>query len=88
VNDHWIALAGVGLAFAGLCVTIYKIRQTDWKEINNKIQSNAIDLAAFKLTVAQSYPTMSDLIQVEERLSASVNRLADRIDAFLERVSR
>ncbi len=86
--DHWIALAGVIIAFCGLCAVIYKIRQADWKEINNKIQSNSIELAAFKLQVAQLHPTATDLIQVEARLSASLDRLADRIDSFLERASR
>ncbi len=86
--DHWMASAAVMIAFGGLCVTIYKIRQSDWKEINNKIQSNAIELAAFKLQVAQLHPTATDLIQVEARLSASLDRLADRIDSFLERASR
>jgi hypothetical protein len=86
--DHWIGSAGVLIAFGVLCATIYKIRQSDWKEINKQIQSNAIELAAFKLQVAQLHPTASDLIQVEARLSASLDRLADRIDSFLERASR
>ena len=87
MNDHWIALAGVGLAFAGLCVTIYKIRRADWEKINNKIQSNEIALAAFKLHVAELHPTAVELTQIEARLSASLDRLADRIDRLLERHS-
>lgn len=83
--EHWMSLAGVALAFGGLCVTIWKIRQADWKEINNKIQSNAIELAAFKLHVAELHPTAVELSQIEARLSASLDRLASRIDRLLER---
>lgn len=86
--EHWIALAGVVFAFASLCVTIYKIRQADWKEINNKIQSCAIELAAFKLHVAELHPTAVELVQIEARLSASLDRLSSRIDRLLERDGR
>ena len=83
-----MALAGVLIAFGGLCVTIWKIRQADWKEINNKIQSSAIELATFKLHVAELHPTAVELIQIEARLSASLDRLGSRIDRLLERDGR
>ena len=83
--DHWMAFSGVLVAFAGLCVAIYKIRQADWKEINSQIQSCAIELAAFKLHVSELHPTAVELVQIEARLSASLDRLASRIDRLLER---
>lgn len=86
--EHWIALAGVVLAFAGLCVTVWKIRREDWKEIDRRLQSNAIELAAFKLHVAELHPTAVELVQIEARLSASLDRLSSRIDRLLERDGR
>lgn len=83
--EHWMALASVMLAFGGLCVAIYKIRQADWREIDRRIQSNQIELAAFKLHVAELHPTAVELSQIEARLSASLDRLATRIDRLLER---
>lgn len=83
--ENWMTLAGVALAFGGLCATIYKIRQADWQEITKQIQSNAIELAAFKLHVSELHPTAVELVQIEARLSASLDRLASRIDRLLER---
>ena len=86
--DHWIALAGVVIAFGLLCVAIWKIRAADWREINNKIESVAIQLAAFKLHVAEMHPTAPELQRMESNLTSALNRLAERIDRLLERDGR
>lgn len=86
--DHYMALAAVLVAFAGLAVAVWKIRREDWKEIERRLQSNAIELAAFKLHVAELHPTAVELVQIEARLSASLDRLSSRIDRLLERDGR
>jgi hypothetical protein len=83
---------GVLVAFASLCATIWKLRKDDWKEINNRIDSVSIALAAFKLDVSGRHPTIGDLADAERRFFeanshtiAAINRLSDRIDRMLER---
>ncbi len=83
---------GVLVAFAGLCVTIWKVRKDDWKEIINRVDGCQIALAAFKLEVSNRHPTVSELADAERRFFeanvqtvAAINRLSDRIDRMLER---
>jgi hypothetical protein len=79
---------GTLVALASLALAAWKIRQADLKEIDRKCQSNAIELAAFKLHVAELHPTALELVQIEARLSASLDRLSSRIDRLLERDGR
>lgn len=79
---------GVIIAGAGLCLTAWKIRQADLREINRRLEAQGIELAAFKLHVAELHPTAVELSQIEARLSASLDRLASRIDRLLERDTR
>lgn len=79
---------GVLVALAGLAVALWKMRRADWKEIERRIQSNSIELVAFKLHVAELHPTAIELSQIEGRLTASLDRLASRIDRMLERDGR
>ncbi len=83
-----IAIGGFAVAFAGLCVTVWKVRKADWREIQNKIDTQAVALAAFKLEVSQLHPTASELHAIEQRLTQALDKLADRIDRLLERDAR
>lgn len=80
-----IAIGGFLVAFAGLCVTVWKVRKADWQSINNKIESQSVALAAFKLEVSQLHPTAQELRDIEHRLTQALEKLADRIDRMLER---
>lgn len=80
-----IAIGGLLIAFAGLCVTVWKVRKADWQQINNKIEAQAVALAAFKIEVSQLHPTASELCAIEERLTRALDKLADRLDRLLER---
>ena len=75
---------GVLVALLGVCLTVWKLRAADLREIDRKLQSNSIDLAAFKLLVSERHPTVGDLAAIETRLAASLDRLSDRIDRLLE----
>lgn len=79
---------GVLVALASVCLAIWKLRAADLREIDRKLQSNTIDLAAFKLLVSERHPTIGDLASIETRLAASLDRLSDRIDRLLEREGR
>lgn len=86
--DQLIAAGVLIVAFAGLCLGIWKIRAADWREINSKIQSCTIELAAFKLHVAELHPTAAELARIESRLIDALNGLSARIDRLLERDNR
>lgn len=79
---------GVLVALAGVCLTIWKLRAADLRDFDRKIDSVNISLAAFKLHVAELHPTAVELAQIETRLTASLDRLSDRIDRLLERDGR
>ena len=93
MTTEWIV--GTLIAFAGLCIALWKVRKDDWKEISNRIESCAISLAAFKIEVSGRHPTVVDLADAERRFFeanshtiAAINRLSDRIDRMLERESK
>ena len=93
MTTEWVV--GTLIAFGSLCLGIWKIRKDDWKEINNRIESNAISLAAFKIEVSGRHPTVVDLADAERRFFeanshtiAAINRLSDRIDRMLERENK
>ncbi len=80
-----LTILGTAIAFAGLCVTVWKIRKDDWAKIDSRIQSCTIELAAYKLHVAQQHPTSPEISRIETRLVEALDRLAGRIDRLLER---
>lgn len=86
---------GVLAALAGICLTIWKMRREDLKEIDRRLQTNSIELAAFKLQVADGHPTVADLANAESRFMEAnretiraINNLSGRIDRLLEREGR
>ena len=87
-----VSVIAILLAMFGHGLAVWKVRKDDWKEINNRIQSCAIELAAFKIDVSGRHPTIGDLADAERRFFeanshtiAAINRLSDRIDRMLER---
>lgn len=42
------------------------------------------DLGAFKIEVAQTYASHQTIVEMEERVTAAINRLGDRLDRILE----
>ena len=81
------AQIGTIIAGGGVVLTAWKIRQADLRALDSKIGDIDKSLTAFKLHVAELHPTAKELVNVETRLSASLDRLSDRIDRLLERAS-
>ena len=72
------------IAFGGLCVTIYKIRHDDKREIDQRLIHQERELADFKIQVAQTHPTAEELRSSVASLKHSLDRLTDRIDRVLD----
>ena len=82
---------GVLVAFASLCATIWKMRRDDMAEIDRRLQSFEISLAAFKIAILEKHPTVADLADVEKRFMdanretlEAIKHLTVRIDRLLE----
>jgi hypothetical protein len=86
MNDviTWPEIAALA-SIAGAAATAWKIRATDKRHYDGKLETYAKDLADFKLYVATIHPTMKELAAIEERLTLALNRLADRLDRLLDK---
>lgn len=89
--EHIATVVGIALTFVGLGITIWKVRKEDWLRIDSKIQSVVIDLAAFKIHVAERHPTVGGLAEAERRFTeahrevmALLGKISDRIDRIIE----
>lgn len=79
-----IALITIGGAVWGVWWALHK-RISDEREARI-LATNliSVQLAEFKIQVAQNYATQQSIMQVEERVVQAIERLGDRLDRFLE----
>lgn len=56
--------------------------------LTGELKKHENDLNAHKVATANSYVTQQSLQQMEGRLAAAVDRLADRLDRILDQSSR
>lgn len=77
------------LGILGLGFGLWKQRSADLRALYGKIEGVKDTLTAalndFKVEVAREHPTAKELTASEERLTSAINRLAERIDRWLER---
>ncbi|KFC63963.1 hypothetical protein FG93_05473 [Bosea sp. LC85] len=52
--------------------------------LEQRLEQQAIDLAAFKLEAAQRFVTDDMMAKLEERVIGAIDRLADRLDRLIE----
>ena len=94
-TELFLTVCGLVFALFGQALAVWKLRKDDLEKIQNKIDSCAIALAAFKIEVSGRHPTIGDLADAERRFFeanshtiAAINRLSDRIDRMLEREAK
>jgi hypothetical protein len=56
--------------------------------LKTEVAAVKADLADFKVEVAGKYASNQTIIEMEERVTAAINRLGDRLDRILERRTR
>ena len=82
-------ITSILLGILGLGFGLWKQRSADLHALHKKIEGVKDSLTAalndFKVEVAREYPTAKALQASEERLTGAIDRLAERIDRWLER---
>lgn len=59
-----------------------------WWRIDSRMRKVETSLADYKLQAAKEFASVEHLKEVEVRLIASIDRLADRIDRLLTRIEK
>lgn len=93
-----VGIAGFGLAFATFWLTFgSRIATAESKANNSELQAkDAIDkvailassFALYREQIAREYIHREAMREVEDRLTAAIDRLGERLDRFLERSER
>ena len=93
-----VGIAGFGLAFATFWLTFgSRIATAENKAGNAELQAkDAIDkvailassFALYREQIAREYIHREAMREVEDRLTAAIDRLGERLDRFLERSER
>ena len=69
-------LVGAAVGIFGLIAGVF------WR-IHGRFQKIEDDLSSFRIEVAKTYVTDNAIKEVEDRISRSIDRLGDRLDAVL-----
>lgn len=88
------AIAGFGLAFATFWLTFggritkaevdASTAKTSAKEASEKVQILQTSFGLYREQVASNYIHREVMREVEDRLTAAIDRLGDRVDRFIE----